>query len=74
LNETMVLEQKMIKFHYILRTDKHNASMCAACGKCEKHCPQGIRIQQELKAVQRAMEGGLYKPLRFLVRKFMRFT
>jgi len=73
LNETMILNQKMVKFRYILRTDKHNAGLCAGCGKCENLCPQGIKIRQELKTAQKVMEGGLYRPLRFLLRKVMKF-
>ena len=25
---------------------------CVECGKCEGHCPQGIKIRQELKNVK----------------------
>jgi len=28
------------------------ADKCVECGKCEKHCPQGIKIRQELKNVK----------------------
>jgi predicted aldo/keto reductase-like oxidoreductase len=37
------------------RVDKENpngnASLCVRCGKCVKHCPQGIAIPDELEKV-----------------------
>ena len=29
---------------------------CIECGKCEKHCPQGISIREELKNVKGLFE------------------
>ena len=43
------------------------ASNCIGCGKCEKHCPQGIQIRQELKNAQKALEGPIYRIARKLV-------
>lgn len=48
------------------------ASMCAKCGKCERHCPQNIKIRGELKQVRKEMEGILFKPMVKIARKFMR--
>lgn len=43
-----------------LRKNSTAASNCIGCGKCEKHCPQGIKIRQELENVQREFEGIVY--------------
>ncbi|MBQ8621868.1 MAG: aldo/keto reductase [Oscillospiraceae bacterium] len=44
-----------------LRKNSTAASNCVGCGKCEKHCPQGIRIRKELKEAQKVLETPLYK-------------
>jgi predicted aldo/keto reductase-like oxidoreductase len=49
-----------------------HASRCVQCGACEAHCPQGIAIRANLGGVKRAYEGLLFKPVTFLMKKFMR--
>ena len=49
------------------RQDSTAAYNCIGCGKCEKHCPQGIQIRQELKNVKKTLEGPLYKTARKVV-------
>jgi len=44
-----------------LRKTSTAASNCVGCGKCEMHCPQGIRIREELKNAARELEGPVYK-------------
>ncbi|MBE7092492.1 MAG: aldo/keto reductase [Clostridiales bacterium] len=44
-----------------LRKKSTAASNCIKCGKCEKHCPQGIKISEELKNVTKEFEGPVYK-------------
>ncbi len=43
------------------RANRTNASRCIGCGKCEKHCPQGIEIRTELKKVRKLLENPIYK-------------
>jgi predicted aldo/keto reductase-like oxidoreductase len=32
-----------------------NAAACVECGECEKKCPQGIRIREQLKETHKAL-------------------
>lgn len=56
-----------------LRKNSTAASQCIGCGKCEKHCPQGIAIRQELKNAQKALEGPIYTICSKAVKWFARF-
>jgi predicted aldo/keto reductase-like oxidoreductase len=55
-----------------LKSKTHNASLCSKCGKCETHCPQNIEIREELIKVSKSMEKFYYKPIRFLIKRFMK--
>lgn len=55
-----------------LKSDSLNASHCIKCGVCETRCPQKLEIRSNLAQVTRKMEGFYYKPLRFVIKKFMR--
>ena len=62
-----------IKEHFMcsaVRQDSTAAYNCIGCGKCESHCPQGIAIRQELKNVQKALEGPVYRTARKVVEIF----
>ena len=57
----------------MLRKNSTAASNCIKCGKCEKHCPQGIPIREKLADAQKELEGPLYRAARKIVSKFVRF-
>ena len=62
-----------IKEHFMCsaaRQDSTAAYNCIGCGKCEKHCPQGIEIRKELKNVQKSLEGPAYRIARKVVELF----
>ena len=59
-----------LKEHFMCtaaRQDSTAAYNCIGCGKCEKHCPQGIPIRQELKNASKALEIPVYR----IARKFV---
>ncbi|MDD3882650.1 MAG: aldo/keto reductase [Eubacteriales bacterium] len=56
-----------------LRGKPSNASLCVGCGKCEQHCPQHIKIREELKNVTRKMENPIYKVGRWGARRIYKF-
>ena len=54
-----------------LRQNPGFPSKCIGCGRCEKHCPQHIRIISELKNAGRELLPWYYKPILAVARKFM---
>ena len=56
-----------------LRKNSTAAGQCIGCGKCEKHCPQGIAIRQELENARKVLETPAYKVLRKALSVFTRF-
>lgn len=55
------------------RKNSTAASNCIGCGKCEKHCPQGIEIRKNLKEAQKALETPFYKICKKFVGWFAHF-
>ncbi len=56
-----------------LRKNSTAASNCVNCGKCEKHCPQGIEIRKELKNAVKEMEGPIYRVAKKTADLFVKF-
>lgn len=53
-----------------MRRETSSASQCVGCGKCEKHCPQGIPIRTMLKEAVRELETPKYRVLKWAVKTF----
>ena len=44
-----------------LRKTNTGASNCIGCGKCEKHCPQGLPVRKHLRDARKELEGPIYR-------------
>jgi hypothetical protein len=60
--------------NYASRAGSRRASLCTGCKSCMGRCPQDIDIVNKLKHVRKKMEGGVYKPVGAIIRKFMKST
>ena len=54
------------------RKNVTGAGNCIGCGKCEKHCPQGLPIRKHLKDAQKELEIPLYRLVKTLARRFVK--
>ena len=54
----------------VMKKEMGSASLCVGWGSCEKHCPQGINIRQELKNASRELETFSYKVSKLGVKLF----
>ena len=56
-----------------LRKNSAAASQCIGCGKCEKHCPQGLPIRQHLGDAKKKLETPVYKIASKFAKWFTKF-
>ena len=57
----------------LFRKNPTHAGNCVGCGKCEKHCPQGIEIRKELENVKRDLEDTKFRLFRRVLKLFKIF-
>ncbi|MBR7178319.1 MAG: aldo/keto reductase [Oscillospiraceae bacterium] len=57
----------------LFRKNPTAAGNCIGCGKCEKHCPQGIEIRKELENVRRELETPVFRLFRGVLKVFRIF-
>ena len=57
----------------LFRKNPTHAGNCIGCGKCERHCPQGIEIRRELENVKRDLEDARFRLFRRVLRVFRIF-
>ncbi len=74
-NETAISGKKSARFEYAqavgIRQEKSFPDQCVGCGRCEKHCPQGIHIIDELKKANKALRPLPYRIGTAFARQFM---
>ena len=56
-----------------IRSDYTGAYNCISCGLCEKKCPQGISIRENLKTAGKKFEKPLYKGAVKILKKVMKY-
>ena len=57
----------------LFRKNHTHAGNCIGCGKCEKHCPQGIEIRKELENVKHDLEDTKFNLYRRVLKLFKIF-
>ncbi|MDR1774566.1 MAG: aldo/keto reductase [Clostridioides sp.] len=55
-----------------ISTKQSDASRCVKCKKCEAHCPQSIKISEELQNVQKRMHSKVVNPVMKIARKLLK--
>ena len=56
-----------------MRQNATCASNCIGCGKCEKHCPQGIPIRAKLSEAKQVLETPAFKIAFKAIKKFTHY-
>ncbi len=73
-NEIYTEQPKVGRKEYMMTTafrkNQNPASSCIRCGRCERLCPQKIKIREELRTASLELEDWKYKGMAFLIRTF----
>ncbi|MDR0958525.1 MAG: aldo/keto reductase [Clostridiales bacterium] len=70
--KVLMAKMRYIMEMYVLRSgEPRYASVCIKCGKCEKHCPQGINIRQQLEKAAVALESPFTRVLGKIAKAFV---
>ena len=57
----------------VLRKNYTGVSNCVGCGKCEQHCPQGIKVREELKYIKKRFENPALKLVYKIAPKIVKY-
>ena len=73
---TLYSESRLTGWMYFFQTvaltrEPSFASQCIRCGKCERHCPQGLPIRDKLREADRALRPWYLRFIYPLARRFM---
>ncbi len=56
-----------------LRRSRTNAGACVSCGKCRRHCPQGLDVPQEISRARQRLENPVYKVAALVAKHITKF-
>ncbi|MFV0466830.1 MAG: aldo/keto reductase [Lachnospiraceae bacterium] len=67
-NEKSLMGPKGVSRNYLMflglgNQETHYANQCIGCGLCEKHCPQKIKISEEMKHAKKDLEPFWFRPV-----------
>ena len=71
-HKSNIISKGLARTFYLMRTLGANAGKCSGCRACEPKCPQEIGIAAEMGRVRRKMEGLFYRPVSYIIKKFLK--
>lgn len=74
-NNMYAFDKKEARMEYLrlvaLRRENATPGQCVQCGKCESHCPQGIKIREMMKQAEKDVFPWYMKIAAFFMKKMM---